>query len=161
MRATRAGIGSPREVVDLTFDAFDREGGGALVGWMLLTGNEHALDPIVEAIHQLVDELHPQETADGASRPMHEETLALVLMALGDAMIGERLAASLGVPRETARERADAMLTASMVVAKRRIRSRQACSGGQDPTPALAHRFRSESSSHAGASAGSMSSTRR
>src|SRR5688572_29028037 len=28
--ATRAGIGSPREVVDLTFDAFDREGGGAL-----------------------------------------------------------------------------------------------------------------------------------
>jgi hypothetical protein len=52
-------------VVDLTFDAFDREGGGALVGWMLLTGNEHALDPIIEATHKLVDELHPQETADG------------------------------------------------------------------------------------------------
>ena len=46
---------------------------------------------------------------------MHEQTLALVLMALGDAMIGERLAASLGVRRETARERADAMLTESMV----------------------------------------------
>jgi hypothetical protein len=46
---------------------------------------------------------------------MHEETLALMLMALGDAMIGERLAASLGVRRETARERAEAMLTASMV----------------------------------------------
>lgn len=115
VRATRAGIGSPREVVDLTFDAFDREGGAALVGWMLLTGNEHALDPIIEATHQLVDELHPQETTDGAQRPMHEETLALVLMALGDAMIGERLAASLGVRRETARERADAMLTESMV----------------------------------------------
>ena len=115
VRATRAGIGTPREVVDLTFDAFDREGGAALVGWMLLTGNEHALDPIIEATHELVDELHPLETADGASRPMHEETLALVLMALGDAMIGERLAASLGVRRETARERADAMLTESMV----------------------------------------------
>jgi hypothetical protein len=46
---------------------------------------------------------------------MHEETLVLVLMALGDAMIGERLASSLGVRRETARERADAMLTASML----------------------------------------------
>src|SRR6478735_1227537 len=115
VRATRAGIGTPREVVDLTFDAFDREGGGALVGWMLLTGNEHALDPIIEATHKLVDELHPQETADGAPRTMHEETLALVLLALGDAMIGERLAASLGVRRETARERADAMLTESML----------------------------------------------
>lgn len=115
VRATRAGIGSPREVVDLTFDAFDREGGAALVGWMLLTGNESALDPIVEATHALVDELHPQEHAEGARRPIHDETFALVLMALGDAMIGERLAASLGVRRATARERAEAMLTASMV----------------------------------------------
>lgn len=115
VRATRAGIGSPRQVVDLTFDAFDREGGAALVGWMLLTGNENALDPIVEAIHRLVDELHPQETSHGAQRTMHEETHTLVLMALGDAMIGERLAASLGVRRETARERADAMLTESML----------------------------------------------
>jgi AcrR family transcriptional regulator len=115
VRATRAGIGSPREVVDLTFDAFDREGGGALVGWMLLTGNEHALDPIIETIHALVDELHPQENVDGVPRTMHEETLGLVLLALGDAMIGERLAASLGVRRESARERADFMLTASMV----------------------------------------------
>ena len=82
---------------------------------MLLTGNEHAIDPLIEAIHKLVDELHPQEHAAGARRPIHEETFALVLMALGDAMIGERLAASLGVRRETARERADAMLTASMV----------------------------------------------
>lgn len=115
VRATRAGIGTPREVVDLTFDAFDREGGGALVGWMLLTGNEHALDPVIAAIQALVDELHPQEHADGAERPIHEETFALVLLALGDAMIGERLAASLGVRRETARERGDAMLTASML----------------------------------------------
>jgi AcrR family transcriptional regulator len=115
VRATRAGIGSPREVVDLTFDAFDREGGAALVGWMLLTGNEHALDPIIEAIHALVDELHPQENADGAPRTMHEETLALVLLALGDAMIGERLAESLAVRRDTARERGEAMLTQSML----------------------------------------------
>ena len=30
VHATRAGLGSPREVVDLTFDAFDKEGAGAL-----------------------------------------------------------------------------------------------------------------------------------
>ena len=30
VRASRAGLGSPREVVDLAFDAFDKEGAGAL-----------------------------------------------------------------------------------------------------------------------------------
>jgi hypothetical protein len=55
--ATRSGVGSPREVVDLTFDAFDKEGAGALASWMLLSGNEDALDPIVDAIHDLVTEL--------------------------------------------------------------------------------------------------------
>jgi AcrR family transcriptional regulator len=116
-RAAHAGIGSPREVVDLTFDAFDREGGGALASWMLASGNEHALDPIVETIQRLVDELHPHEREAGVQRTMHEATLALVLMALGDALIGERLAGSLGVRRETARERAEAMLVASFLAA--------------------------------------------
>src|SRR5690606_2621537 len=82
VRATQAGSGSPREVVDLAFDAFDRQGGAALASWMLLSGNEGALDPIVEAIHILVDELHPQETAAGAKRTMHETTQSLVLLAL-------------------------------------------------------------------------------
>lgn len=113
VRATRAGIGSPREVVDLTFDAFGREGGGALASWMMLSGNEDALDPIVETIDRLVDELHPQEQAHGADRIMHEATLALVLLALGDALMGDRLALSLHVGRETAREHAEALLTAS------------------------------------------------
>src|SRR6478609_725755 len=81
--ATRAGIGSPREVVDLTFDAFDREGGGALAGWMLLTGNEEALDPIVETIDELVNHLRPDEQLPGARRTIHEVTVAMVLMALG------------------------------------------------------------------------------
>jgi AcrR family transcriptional regulator len=114
VRAARAGIGSPREVVDLTFDAFDREGGGALAGWMLMTGNEHALDPIVEAIERLVDELRPEEQAPGAARTIHEVTLSLVLMALGDALIGERLAASLRVSRKSARDQAEAMLMRAM-----------------------------------------------
>ncbi|MFC4256092.1 TetR family transcriptional regulator [Altererythrobacter xixiisoli] len=115
MFAARAGIGSPREVVDLAFDAFDREGGGALASWMLVTGNESALDPIVATIQQLVDELHPQELEPGAQRIMHEATLALVVMALGDALMGERLASSLGVKRQTTRERAEQMFTAALM----------------------------------------------
>jgi len=117
MHATRAGIGHPREVVDLTFDAFDREGGGALASWMLLSGNEDALDPILETIHALVNELHPLEDEQGAARTMHETTYALVLLALGDALMGELLANSLGVDRGTGRARAEAMLTDSLIQA--------------------------------------------
>src|SRR4051812_29673177 len=38
---------NPREVVDLTFDAFGKGGAGALASWMILTGNKDALDPIL------------------------------------------------------------------------------------------------------------------
>jgi AcrR family transcriptional regulator len=114
LRDERAGISSQRRAVNLAFDAFDKEGGGALACWMLLSGNEDALDPIVETIHQLVDQLHPQELAHGAKRTMHEATYTLVLMALGDALIGEQLAGSLQVDRATARERATTMITASL-----------------------------------------------
>ena len=116
VRATRSGAGTPRQVVDLAFDAFDHEGGGALATWMMLSGNEDALDPIIETIHQLVDELHPQELAHGAKRTMHEATYTLVLMALGDALLGAQLAESLKVDRSTARDRATAMIMSSLVL---------------------------------------------
>ena len=115
VRASRAGLGSAREVVDLAFDAFDREGAGALTSWMLLTGNEDALNPIIETIHALVDEIAPEE-AEHHEDPMHvhKDTLSLVLLALGDALMGAALAKSLGLPRDTARKRAVANLEASM-----------------------------------------------
>lgn len=118
VRATRAGIGSPREVVDLTFDAFDREGAGALASWMLLTGNEDALDPIVETIHRLVHDLRPEEATHEGEATMHRVTLSLVLLALGDALLGRQLANSLGLKRGTARETAEKLLTDAMAAMK-------------------------------------------
>lgn len=113
--ATRAGLGSPREVVDLAFDAFDKEGAGALASWMILTGNEDALSPIVETIHQLVDEIAQDEASHtGEGMRVHEDTLALVLMAMGDALIGKALARSLGLPDAAARDRAQLMLERSL-----------------------------------------------
>jgi AcrR family transcriptional regulator len=115
VHASRAGLGSAREVVDLAFDAFDREGAGALTSWMLLTGNEDALNPIIGTIHDLVDELAAGEADhSGGEQRIHRDTMTLVLMALGDALIGGALAKSLGLPRDTARERAAAMLEASL-----------------------------------------------
>ena len=105
VKATRAGEGSPRRVVDLAFDAFDREGGAALAGWMLLHGNEDALDPLVEVIHDLVDEL--DETGGGKMRAAAH---ALCMMALGDAMLGAPLTHSLELERTSARDTATQML---------------------------------------------------
>jgi len=100
LRARERGQGS-REVVDLVFDAF-ANGGGALASWMILSGNENALDPILTAIHDLVDEL--AESQVGTARPIREETLQLVLTALGDALLGGPMARALGLPREQARD---------------------------------------------------------
>ncbi len=114
VRATRRGEGSPREVVDLTFDAFDKGGAGALASWMLASGNEDALDPVIEAIHRLVDELSAEEASVEDSLAMHQMTLTMVLLALGDALMGERMAASLGLPRSAAREHAESLLVAAV-----------------------------------------------
>lgn len=110
--ATRAGQGTPRDVVDLTFDAFDKEGGGALATWMLMNGNEDALDPLLEAIHALVDDLGEHE-----GDKMHGTTHALCLMALGDALMGGPLAQSLGLPRTSARDTAERLLISGAVAA--------------------------------------------
>ncbi|UUX99952.1 TetR/AcrR family transcriptional regulator [Sphingomonas sp. J315] len=93
----------PRQVVDLAFDAFDKSGAGALASWMILSGNEDALDPILEVIHGLVDQIAAVEGEDTGTA-LREDTLALVLMAMGDALLGEQLARSLDLPRGAARE---------------------------------------------------------
>ena len=98
----RAGEQNPREVVDLAFDAFDTGGAGALASWMILSGNEDALDPILQAIHDLVEELREDHGPDEA--PIEDETMQLVLMALGDALFGAPLSRALGLPRSRARE---------------------------------------------------------
>jgi AcrR family transcriptional regulator len=110
---TRTENRSPREVVDMTFDAFGKGGAGALASWMILTGNEDALNPILEAIHDLVDDLAESQTVE--VRPIREETLQLVLMALGDALLGGPMARTLGLSRDKARDIAVEALLAGRV----------------------------------------------
>jgi AcrR family transcriptional regulator len=90
----------PREIVDRTFDAFTEEGAGALAAWMIVNGNRDALDPVLLSLKQLVAELG--QDREGVA----ETTLALVLSALGDSLLGEAVADALGLPRGTARDEA-------------------------------------------------------
>src|SRR5687767_9376674 len=104
----RQGEADPREIVDRTFEAFDEEGAGALAAWMILSGNREALNPVLAAIHRLVDQLGQGHE----DRPVHETTLWLVLAALGDSLLGAPMAEALGLPREKAREVATRHLVA-------------------------------------------------
>ncbi len=106
---------NPSRVVDMVFDAFDTQGAGQLATWMILSGNENALNPVVDAIHELIDEIGKGHQ----DKSMHEDTLMLVLMAMGDALLGEPLARSLGLPREAARDIASRLLAASPRLAGR------------------------------------------
>ena len=96
----RAGDADARDIADMAFDAFGKGGAGALAAWMILSGNRDALDGILGSIHNLVAQL----TVGHEDHHVPETTLWLVLLALGDALLGEPIAAELGLARETARE---------------------------------------------------------
>lgn len=97
----RGGDIGPLDLVDMIFDHFDKAGAGALAAWMLLSGNEDALNPVVEAIHKLVDEVGEGDHED---ENLHKLTMELVLLALGDSLMGGPLSSSLGLERSVGRE---------------------------------------------------------
>ena len=95
----RAHEADPIEIADRVFDAFGREGAGALAAWMILSGNRDALNPVLDAIHELVDHLR----AGHEDHPVADTTLWIVLLSMGDSLLGAEMAASLGLPRDRAR----------------------------------------------------------
>jgi AcrR family transcriptional regulator len=97
--SARAGEADARIIVDQTFDVFGKQGAGPLAAWMILTGNRDALNPILDSIRDLVAEL----TIGHEDHHVAESTLALVLSALGDALLGTAIADSLDLPHDTAR----------------------------------------------------------
>jgi AcrR family transcriptional regulator len=108
----RARIGEKdvRDVVDGTFDAFDREGAGALAAWMILSGNRDALNPILDSINGLVAQL----SVGHEEHHVPESTLWLVLAALGDSLLGAPITNALGLQRDVARRMATDALRAEI-----------------------------------------------
>ena len=98
----RAGESDARDIADMTFDAFGREGAGALAAWMILSGNRDALNPILECIRGVVGQL----TEGHEDHHVGDTTLWLVLLALGDSLLGPAIAEALNLDPNTAREAA-------------------------------------------------------
>jgi hypothetical protein len=67
---------------------------------MILTGNRNALDPILDSIRSLVGHL----TVGHEDHHVGETTLWLVLLALGDSLLGTPIAQALDVDPDSARE---------------------------------------------------------
>ena len=96
----RRGEASERDVVDAMFDAFRAERVGELIGWVALTRQREALEPVVDTVRAIVEDFR----ASGDTRPMDRVTLGLVLMAIGDSLAGDEIAAASGLPREAVRD---------------------------------------------------------
>lgn len=96
----RRGEASERDVVDAMFDAFATERVGELIGWIALTRQREALEPVIETIRSIVEDFR----SVGDPRPMDRVTLGLVLMAVGDSLVGEEVAGASGLKREAVRE---------------------------------------------------------
>ena len=96
----RRGEASERDVVDAMFDAFAAERVGELVGWIALTRQRSALEPVIETIRAIVEDFRES----GDQRPMDRVTLGLVLLAIGDSLVGDEVAAASGLQREAVRD---------------------------------------------------------
>ena len=96
----RQGLATERDVVDAMFDAFTDQGAGELIGWIALTRQRDALKPVIDTIAAIVADFR----AVGDTRPMDKVTLGLVLLAIGDSLVGKEVAEGVGQPRSEIRD---------------------------------------------------------
>jgi AcrR family transcriptional regulator len=81
-----------RDVVDAMFDAFRAEQVGELIGWIALTRQREALAPVTDTVAAILADFR----AAGDQRPMDQVILGLVLLAIGDSLVGPEIAAATG-----------------------------------------------------------------
>ena len=98
----RQGLATERDVVDAMFDAFCEQGAGELIGWIALTRQRDALKPVIDTVASIVADFR----AVGDTRPMDKVTLGLVLLAIGDSLVGREVAEGVGQPRSEIRDMA-------------------------------------------------------
>lgn len=91
----RSDASAPRALVDMVFDAFDKEGAGKLAAWIVLSRNIEQLEPVRGAVSALVlalEEKFAHEKGD-PHLGVTSAVLFIALMAFGDSMIGGTLKA--------------------------------------------------------------------
>jgi AcrR family transcriptional regulator len=107
-----AGMG--RTVVDIVFDAFDQGGAGQLAAWIALSNRYEHLEPVREAVGDLVAALDEKVHAGPNRRLRHipSALLFITLCAFGEALIGGPLRDMLERDRDSIRRMATRLLPA-------------------------------------------------
>ena len=88
----RRGEAQVRDVVDAMFDAFRAEQVGELIGWIALTRQREALTPVTNTVAAILADFR----SEGDVRAMDQVILGLVLLAIGDSLVGPEIAAATG-----------------------------------------------------------------
>ena len=103
---------SSRVLVDAVFDAFDQGGAGMLAAWIALSQRQMHLEPIRDAVGELVDAIDKKSGTAAGDRPRRIQSaiLIMVLCAFGDAVIGPQLREMLGRDPDSVRRVATRLL---------------------------------------------------
>lgn len=104
----RRGEASERDVVDAMFDVFQQERVGDLIAWLVLTRQREALAPVTSTIAAILADFR----AAGDERPMDRVIHGLVLLAIGDSLVGREIAAATGDDPHDVRDIAVAQIAA-------------------------------------------------
>jgi AcrR family transcriptional regulator len=93
-------------VVDLVFDAFDRQGAGRLAAWIVLSGNAELMAPVGDVVRDYIKSVEVGLNADVDAeihRKVTSSLLFVTMSAFGDAIIGTNLCSMIGREREAVR----------------------------------------------------------
>ncbi len=104
----RRGEASESDVVNAMFDAFHAERVGELIGWIALTRQREALTPVTDTVAAILADFR----AEGDMRAMDQVILGLVLLAIGDSLVGPEIAAATGDDPAAVRDIAVAQVVA-------------------------------------------------
>lgn len=93
----RSGEATAREIVDLVFDALERDGYGRLVAWLSSTGQLERLRPVLDVVSASVRTLRSDEPPDADPAGVGAITAALLGSALAASLVGAPLQAATGL----------------------------------------------------------------
>ena len=96
---------APMELINAVFDAFAEGGAGRLAAWIALSGDLTHLEPVRNAVLNLVNAIAEKMGDDGEARErIGSAVLFIALSAFGEALIGPPLRAMLDQPDDAGRK---------------------------------------------------------
>ncbi|WP_292227277.1 TetR/AcrR family transcriptional regulator [Brevundimonas sp.] len=100
----RTDEGAPMELVNAVFDAFLEGGAGRLAAWIAMSGDLSHLEPVREAVQDLVHAISEKMGESGHARErIGSAVLFIALTAFGESLIGDPLRNMLDQPENATR----------------------------------------------------------